>query len=282
MSYQSVVFAGGGNRCWWQVGFWEEVAPAVGLRPRVVAATSAGASMACLVLAGRTRSTLKYFLEATAANQGNVYLENVISRRPVFPHLAIYRRGLRRTLDRAALERLQQGPELRVLLARPPRWSGPLLGALTGLCAYNLEKRLRSPLHPRLAQRLGFRAVVARVNDCRTPGEVAELLIGTSATPPVVPLWRWQGRPVLDGGLVDNVPVGIIRPEERPTLVLLTRRYPPAKLADHPGLTYVQPSRDISVGRWDYTDPRGILETFDLGRRDGRRFLDHGPAARQR
>ncbi|MBU0513973.1 MAG: patatin-like phospholipase family protein [Proteobacteria bacterium] len=282
MSYQSVVFAGGGNRCWWQAGFWEEWAPAIGLSPRVVAATSAGASMACLVLADRTQSTLKYFLEATAANQGNVYLENVVSRRPVFPHLAIYRRGIRRSLDRAALERLQRGPELRVLLARPPRWSGPFLGALAGFCAYNLEKRLRSPLHPQFALRLGFRAVVARVNDCRSPGEVAELLIGTSASPPVVPPWRWQGHPVLDGGLVDNVPVGIIRPEERPTLVLLTRRYSPEKLANHSGLTYIQPSRDISIGRWDYTNPQGIREAFDLGRRDGRRFLSNGPEALQR
>lgn len=36
-SYNAVVFAGGGNRCVWQAGFWQAAAPACGLAPRVLA-----------------------------------------------------------------------------------------------------------------------------------------------------------------------------------------------------------------------------------------------------
>jgi len=45
--FEQVVFAGGGNRCWWQAGWWDTVAPELGLRPRVIAGISAGAATAC-------------------------------------------------------------------------------------------------------------------------------------------------------------------------------------------------------------------------------------------
>ncbi|NJN40338.1 MAG: patatin-like phospholipase family protein, partial [Gammaproteobacteria bacterium] len=35
----NVVFAGGGNRCLWQAGFWSEAAPRLGLIPQRIAAT---------------------------------------------------------------------------------------------------------------------------------------------------------------------------------------------------------------------------------------------------
>ena len=52
---------------------------------------------------------------------------------------------------------------------------------------------------------------------------------------------RWKGRYVLDGGVVDNVPVCALDDAPGATLVLLTRRY--RALPDIPGRTYVQPSR---------------------------------------
>ena len=60
--------------------------------------------------------------------------------------------------------------------------------------------------------------------------------------------------------------------EARSTLVLLTRPYPEAAIPHAPGRTYVQPSRPTPVAKWDYTSPRLIQETYDLGRRDGEAF----------
>ena len=39
----AVVFAGGGNRCYWQGGFWEAASPLLGLRPGTLVGVSAGA-----------------------------------------------------------------------------------------------------------------------------------------------------------------------------------------------------------------------------------------------
>ncbi len=279
--YNAVVFAGGGNRCVWQAGFWQVAAPACGLRPRVVAGVSAGAYIACLLFSGRLAEAMAYAQEAMGRNPRNCYPANLWRSGAVFPHLGIYRRGILKILDQAALERLRQGPQLRVLLAHPPRWTGAVGGVLLGFGAYTLEKHLKHPLHPRFATRLGFTAELVPVAGCRQPQELADLILASSCTPPVVPVMYRQGRVVLDGGLVDNVPLLAINPGEGPTLVLLSRRYPSALLRAQAGVTYLQPSRDIAISKWDYTNPRGLQEAFDLGRRDGESFVRLGAAALQ-
>lgn len=278
--YRSVVFAGGGNRCVWQVGFWEVVAPVIGLKPRVVAAVSAGAFMAAMLFSGRIDKAMANALAAFTANRKNFHLAELLRGRRPFPHPGIFR-GMLEVLDDEALARLRQGPELRVLLARPPRWAGAGGGVLLGFGAYALEKALWQPLHPRLPARLGFVPEVVRVSDCRTPRELAELILATSCTPPVVPAMYRNGGPVLDGGLVDNVPLLAVGQGEGPTLVLLTRRYRAELLQGHAGVTYLQPSRPIATTKWDYTDAKGVQEAHDLGRADGEAYLRHGPSALQ-
>jgi predicted patatin/cPLA2 family phospholipase len=282
INYAAVVFAGGGNRCWWQAGFWETVAEEVDLKPRVVAGVSAGASMAAMVLSHATDRIINYFKQTTRDNQRNFYWNNLFTSRPVCPHVGIFRRGIEEVMDQDAPRRLQQGPKLRVLLARPPRWSGAWAGTLLGFLCYTFEKHLAEPLHPQLPFKLGFRPEVVTLNDCQSARELADLLLMTSATPPLVPIMYYRGGPVLDGGLVDNVGVVALRPEERPALVLLSRRYSAQKLQGHRDITYIQPSRAVPVGKWDYTDPDGLQAAFDLGRRDGELFLREGPQALQR
>ena len=109
------------------------------------------------------------------------------------------------------------------------------------------------------------------MRECATGEEVADLVLQSSCTPPFTPVYSRSGRPVLDGGLVDHVPVeGAL--EARHALVLLTRRHADEQLPRMPGRTYVQPSEPIPVKKWDYTSPDLIQRTYDLGRRDGERF----------
>ena len=39
--FDAVAFAGGGNRCYWQGGFWEAAAERLGLAPTLAAGVSA-------------------------------------------------------------------------------------------------------------------------------------------------------------------------------------------------------------------------------------------------
>ena len=271
--FSSVVFAGGGSRCVWQVGFWHEVAPALNIKPNVVSGASAGATMACILFAGRERFALDYMKRATAANARNMYLRNLFNHESMFPHHRIYREALVTALDQPALERLHRGPDVRVMLARPPAGFGPRSAVFAGFFSYALEKKFRERVHPILARKIGFRPEVVSVRECHSPESLADLLLGSSCTPPVLPVMYRHGEPVLDGGLVDNVPVEAVAPDPGPTLVLLTRRYPLELLPSTPQRLYVQPSRPIDVYKWDYTNPKGLQNAYDLGRRDGERFV---------
>jgi predicted acylesterase/phospholipase RssA len=250
-------------------------APALGIAPGVVAGVSAGAAFACAAFANRIDDVLREFKQRAAANERNVYPTNALAGQPVFPHEAIYRGTIMSTLDDAAMKRLHEGPEIRILLARPPGRLGQRAGFVIGGIAYALDRReLR--VHPRWGRRFGFEPEVVPVSTCRRPEELADLILHSSCSPPLVPLYRREQRIVLDGGLIDNAPVGLVGPARR-ALVMLSRHYREdqkgrSKTPSVPGRTYVQPSQPVPVVKWDYTSPNEIQQTFDLGRRDGEAF----------
>jgi len=271
-AFESVVLAGGGSRCFWHAGFWREVQGPLALAPRQIAAVSAAGAIACAITAGIGEEALRLFQTATRANPRNCYPRNFLGKDPVFPHARMYRKAVLDLFDAATLARVHAGPDIRVLLGRMPRWLGPRSGFLTASAAYNFDKHVRRVVHPTTPRAIGYRPEVVSVRECSTPETLADLILASSCSPPMTSSLKWKGRYVLDGGVVDNVPVCALDGAPGATLVMLTRRYP--ALPDIPGRTYVQPSAKIPVGSWDYTSPEGIQAAYDLGRRDGEAFLE--------
>ncbi len=282
--FDQVVFAGGGNRCWWQAGFWDVVAPSIDLRPRVIAGVSAGAATACMLYASDSRWTMDYYRDALKHNRRNAYWGNLFRRANdpddphaarVFPHAAIYRKALTDILGGTRFDRLKaDAPEIRIAFARLPRGLGPHAALAVGVVAYNLEKYWRRSLHPTFGRRIGFAFEVGRLQDCEDLDDLVSLITASSCTPPFTPIEQRGGRPTLDGGMVDNVPVDAVDAGPA-TLVLLTRRYPGRpETFGHRGHLYVQPSTKVPVSAWDYTNPGAMELTYDQGRRDGDRFVD--------
>jgi len=66
--FDQVVFAGGGNRCWWQAGFWDVVQPELNLRPRIITGISAGAATACMLYTNRADWVMDYYSHALRDN----------------------------------------------------------------------------------------------------------------------------------------------------------------------------------------------------------------------
>jgi predicted acylesterase/phospholipase RssA len=271
--FDAVVFAGGGTRCLWQVGFLEIVAPALNIKPQVVACVSAGAAMASMVYAGKARECLEYFKEITGKNKKNFYPGNLFTDKPSFPHYDMYRETVLKFMDDRALKQLKKDADIKVLLARPPKWLGPRSATFVGFLSYSIEKKIVFPVHSSWSMKLGFVPEVVSVRDCETPDDLADLILQSSCTPPFVPIMYRNGGTVLDGGLVDNVPIMALKGFQGEALLMLTRQYAPEKMINIPGRTYVQPSGPIPITKWDYTSPGGLQTTYDMGRRDGERFV---------
>ncbi|MDQ9782759.1 patatin-like phospholipase family protein, partial [Serratia marcescens] len=75
-AFDQMVFAGGGNRCWWQAGWWDVVQPELSLAPRVITGISAGASTACMLHAWNSAELMDYYAETLRHNKRNAHWGN--------------------------------------------------------------------------------------------------------------------------------------------------------------------------------------------------------------
>lgn len=269
--YTNIVFAGGGNRCFWQAGFWTEFSKEVALNPKSIASVSAGSAISCAILADRIEETLAATIEVQERNSKNRYWSNAFKGKNVHPHSELYRKIIHKALDQESVSKLQQATTNRLLLAELPRWLGARSGVLVGLASYQLEKKLYQPVHPNWGRKVGFKSRFVEANQCQTVDELADLILCSSCTPPFTPIMRHKGSTVLDGGMVDNVPLHGVNIQEGRTLVLLSRPY--KNLPTKPNVDYAAPLQTVPVSGWDYTSPNDVIATFEQGKHDAKHYL---------
>jgi hypothetical protein len=271
--FDAIAFAGGGNRCYWQGGFYEAAAARLALAPKLVVGASAGAFAACYSLLGIGEQVRALVIGGCGDHLKNFDLKAWRRGEPLCPVGPLYRNLLDNVIDETALARLNTLTDLRLAISRLPRWLSPVSGAALGIAAYQVEKKMFHPVHPRFGRRLGYMAEFIRVRELATVEPLRHALMATSGVPPFMPVTLVAGRPAFDGGLVDNVPVEPLADVEAAggrTLVLLTRVY--KRIPAIGGRTYTQPSAKIGIGQFDVTNPEGIRAAYELGLKDGDAF----------
>jgi len=273
MKFHSIVFAGGGVRSFWQIGFYESIKSHLKELPKEISAVSAGSAMAAMIFSDTVDTGMTYFKKITAENEKNTYWKNLFNKKRVFPHYDMYRSTIIHSINKETLKKIQQGPEMRVLITRPPGYLGPVSSTLFGMLLYTLEKIISGPVHPKLAAKFGYKSEVVSFHECKTPDEMADLILQSSCTPPFLPVMKRDGKTVIDGGLIDNVPVSALTQKEETMLVMLTRKYDLKSIPQYDNRIYVQPSEPITIDKWEYADPDGVEKTYNLGLKDGENFI---------
>jgi len=271
--FDALAFAGGGNRCYWQGGFFEAVSEKIDLTAPLATGVSAGAFALSYSLLGLGDQVRAAVIAACGPHLRNFDLRGWRAGRPLYPVGAMYLDLLRSVFDDAALKRLQTASDVRIGIARLPRGLSPTLGAALGVGAYQIEKKLFHPVHPTFGRKLGIKQEFVRVRDLAKASDLHDLIIASGGVPPFMPVTVVGDGPAFDGGLVDNVPVAPLEPVERQggrTLVLLTRRY--KNIPEVPGRTYVQPSAPIPIKQFDIRNAAGFRLAYELGLKDGKAF----------
>jgi predicted acylesterase/phospholipase RssA len=272
--FDAIVFAGGGNRCYWQGGFYEAVAERIGLEPALAVGVSAGAFAGIYSLLGIGKQVRAQVLPTCGPHRRNFDFAAWRRGEALCPVGPMYRTYLDTLFDAAALARLQQLTDFHIAVSRLPRGLPPIVGAALGIAAYQVEKKLFAPVHPQFGRRLGFTAEFIRVRAMAAPHELADALMASGGVPPFMPVTHVGGRPAFDGGLFDGVPVTPLAAVEAAggrSLVLLTRLY--KHVPQVKGRTYVQPSRRMDVKQFDLRNPDGIRDAYELGLKDGAAFV---------
>lgn len=271
----ALTFAGGGSRAFYQVGLLEDWLDALESRLGAVAACSAGAAMATLVLTRTTERARHSFARRRVGVRGHVDLRRLLRGQRPFPHDEIYRATLLDALSGEAFERLRALPfPVKILCATFPRRARGPLGVAAGLGAYQLEKVLRPKLvHPSFPQKLGFRPRAWDARRCARVEDLVELIVSSSSTPPFTSVGRFGDHELIDGSMVDNAPAFLAEQEPNiaRNLVLLTRPHHPSRLGWQGHRLYLAPERKLPIARWDYTEHAPVDATLEIGRADARR-----------
>lgn len=274
---QTLAFAGGGNRCWWQAGLLTQLrGHGLALPPQLVG-TSAGAAIAAACLTDSIDSALQACRRLYGSNHH--LLDRAALRRLTlrFAHDHIYPAWLQSFVHSGNWPELQRaGSELLVAVSRPSRALGLAGSIAAGTLAYLVDKKLRHSIHPRLPRWLGLRQEFLALNAASGAAQARQLLSAAAAAPPFMPSVRLGSGWAFDGGYTDNAPLPAQDAAQRSaTLVLLTRHYPgrPAVFRAF-GRLYCQPSRPVPVSTWDCTARTSVDAAFELGRQDARQLCE--------
>lgn len=270
--FAAVAFAGGGNRCYWQGGFWDALGAERPQKPDFVVGVSAGAFQACFSLIGLGDRVQTVF-EACAATTSGFDWSLLARAKSPFLVGGMYRALLEAIFGETELAALRAAPPVFIQVAHPPGWMPGAAAALSSIGAYQIEKLVTGAAHSSAGRYIGLTPDWVSTHDARTPADIADALMATAAVPPFMPIGRVHGRAALDGGLVDNPPLlrlADVEAQGGRTLVLSTRSARP--LDSTPLRSVVRPSQPIRVDKFSVTDANGIRQAYELGLRDGEDF----------
>ena len=284
----TLVFAGGGNRCFWQAGLVTRLLDTGWRLPTQLVGTSAGAGVATSLITGKAAQAVRICKQLYADNPCMVDWSQAWRGRLCFAHEHIFPAWVASYLNDTTFDMMRSArSRLRVAFARPHPLLGLHVSTLAGTLAYMVDKHISHSIHPRLPSLLGLKQGYMNLHDCTTTGEAQNLLSAAAAAPPFMRSRQVSGRVAIDGGFVDNAPVGETidckdtgcltssMNSSRPgILVLLTRFYPKLpRLFGWQGRMYLQPSRKVPISTWDCTPKTTIEQACDLGTHDAHFLL---------
>ena len=268
--FDQLVFSGGGLRCFWQGGFLHVVRDALPLRPARIASVSGGAMSAAGFITRRGEMMLDEMMRAFSQQDRNFDLNDLTNDKDgKTPHQRIYRDVVTKVIGEFQDE-VAKGPSYQVLIGHPPDGEWTEMSGSAATLAYEAELHLVSSPHFNWAEKGGLGTTLVDARKAARDGRLVDLVCAAATIPPIFDVPKWDGRPVIDGGMADQAPMP--DPDEGSTLVLLTREYD--DIPDIEGRIYVAPSRKTPADKIDFTDPDKLRQTWEIGERDGRAFLE--------
>jgi predicted acylesterase/phospholipase RssA len=267
--FEQIVFSGGGLRCYWQGGFMDVVRDPLELEPDRIVGVSGGAMSAAGFISHRGHEILDRMREAFAACDSNVNLDDLDDDHGRTPHQRIFHEVVTDVFDAEAQARVADGPAFQIQIAHPPADDVPALSGAAMTLAYEAELHTVNSPHFSWAERFGLGKSLIDAREAARQGRLAELIKCAVTIPPVFRTPEWEGRPVIDGGMAGQAPMP--EPDRGKTLILLTRQY--RQLPSDPSRRYLMPSEEAPVDKIDFTDPRKLTQTWELGQEDGQAFL---------
>jgi predicted acylesterase/phospholipase RssA len=274
----TLVFAGGGNRCWWQAGVMQRLIDAGHALPDELVGTSAGAAVAAACLTVGPKEAMQRCAAMFAGNKTLLEWDRSRWRFPRFVHDRLYPLWISSWVQEHSLETVRQSAQrLFVAVSHPSETLG-LGWSLFFASIANILDSLQPRIHSYLPRYVGLQQSFIGLHECANAGEAQELLVASACAAPMLKPRRIANRAAFDGGYLDNAAVFEQDARQRQhTLVLLTRHDPRLPLIFRwNDRLYWQPSRTVPVSIWDCRQHTTVRDAFTHGWQDADRAIADG------
>lgn len=280
----SLAFAGGGCKTLYGMGF-AYILRKKNFLIKEISGVSAGAATALGIISESEEETIEYLSELTRRNSSNFKFFSLFKGNSPFPHENIYRRMIRHGVNMEKVKKTKMKIYILAVKGFPKEeryvhdlWKKAKLVTNTTK-AYLLDEIDKSNGLPcgrvsKIMEQWKMEEVFYTNKDLKSAEIVETIILNSSSIPPVISFQNQNSMYFLDGGLTNN---------------LLLEKF--SKRSKIIGIYYedttifgkdrnllekcllVKPSRPIPISSFDYTNPEGVKECYELGKADALRLL---------
>jgi predicted patatin/cPLA2 family phospholipase len=280
----SLAFAGGGCKTLYGMGFGSIIRKKK-IHIKEISGVSAGAATVLGIVSESEEETIEYLSELTRRNSSNFQFLSLFQGNSPFPHENIYRRLIRHGLDMEKVKKSKIKISILAVKGFPKKkefvqdlWMKTKLVTKTTR-AYLLDEIDKSKGLPcgrvtKIMEQWNMEEVIYTNKDLKSPEIVETIILNSSSIPPVISFQNQNSIYFLDGGLTNNLLIEnfskrskIIGIYYEDTTIFGKDR----KLLEK--CLLVKPSRPIPLSSFDYTNPEGVKECYELGKADALRLL---------
>ena len=283
----TLIFSGGGNRCWWQAGFVAELISQGWTLPKDIIGCSAGAAIAASLITETTDKALDACKRLYAGNPGLIRYKRGALKVPVgFAQNEVYPNWLRAFIGKEELAYIKAFGRFRVTASRLDRPSFRLTAITRAIFRHLRGKDFIALDQSDYAHNIaGLSQVFLEPTLFQSLDAALKTFEASAAASPFIFARKIAGKLYYDGGYISPIPVLAEEKSERnfssdreaasTTLTLLTRHFEKKPtLFSHYGKRFIQPSRKIPVSTWGCTADTTVDDAFDLGQTDARHFIE--------
>lgn len=280
----SLAIAGGGCKAFYGLGVGYQLRK-FGIKFKGISGVSAGAAMILGIVSESEELGLNYMASLAQRNTSNFKLSRILKGQTPFPHENIYRRTIRYSIDIEKIRNTNIKIYIQTIAAIPkidkftdminktkiiPQTASAFIldeaDKLKGIPCDRVEK---------IKEKWNFREIIYTNEDLQDSQIVEQIILNSSSVPPVISLQNKDSTYFFDGGLVNNLPLEVFPIKEKKIGVYYEDSTIFGKDSEILRNTFlIRPSRELKVTSFDYTNPSGIIDAFELGKRDALALKD--------
>ncbi|MCB1143070.1 MAG: patatin-like phospholipase family protein [Leptospiraceae bacterium] len=274
----SLAIAGGGCKAFYALGFGYKLRK-WGIKFKAMSGVSAGAAMVMGIISENEEAGLEYAASLTKRNQKNFDLKRLLKGERPFPHENIYRRSIRYSLDIEKIRTTDIKIYIQAVLAFPkedkltdlfrktrliPQTAHAFLldeaDKLKGKEVYRVNK---------IIEKWNLKEKIYTNEDLKDPNLIEQIVLNSSSIPPVLSFQAKDNAYYLDGGLLNNLVLEKFPERDKKIGIYYDDTTIIGKnLEGLKNTMLIKPSKELKITTFDYTNPEGLIETYELGKKD--------------